>query len=80
MIITEEERQFLAYVKERREIGFGRMMQIIGHAWYRYLQREHPGLEGGAFATNTCFALLTEQTQQAWLGLLEDEEKHGMEY
>jgi hypothetical protein len=80
MIITEEERQFLAYVKEQREIGFGRMMQIIGHEWYRMLQREYPGLEGGAFACSTCFALLPEKEQRAFLQVLEMEEKQGMEY
>jgi hypothetical protein len=81
-MIIEEDRQFLAYVKSHRELGFGRMIQIIGHEWYRYLQREFPGTgaEGGAFTDSTCFALLTKPRQEAWLRLLEAEEVDGMEY
>jgi hypothetical protein len=78
--IFEEERQFLAYIKAHRHIGYGRMMQIIGNVWYRMLEREYPGLEGGAFAGQTCFALLSEQEQRTILALLEQEEQQGMEY
>jgi hypothetical protein len=79
-MITEEDRQFLAYVKKHRELGFGRMIQIIGHEWYRVLQHEYPGAEGGAFAGSTCFALLPAKEQELWLQLLEAEEQDGMEY
>ena len=79
-MLTEDHHQFLAYVKEHREVGFGRMIQIIGHEWYRMLTREYPGAEGGAFAGSIPFAFLSAQEQQTFLQLLEAEEKDGMEY
>ena len=79
-MITEEEQEFLAYVKAHRHIGYGRMMQMISNAWYRQLEREHPGLQGGAHVSNTCFALLSKPEQLAFLTLLKREERQGMEY
>jgi hypothetical protein len=79
-MITEEESLFLAYIKKQRKLGFGRMIQIIGHEWYRTLTREHPGTEGGACAGCMPFASLSAQDQRSWLQLLEAEEQNGMEY
>ena len=78
--ITDDEKQFLRYIEVYRDIGYGRMMQMIANKWYRQLQRDHPGMEVGAFAGHTCFGLLPEQEQQAFLQVLEMEEKQGMEY
>lgn len=78
--IYTADREFLAYVKAHKHLGYGRMMQIIANAWYRDLLREHPGMEGGAFAGATPFALLPEKEQRAFLSILEEEEKQGMEY
>jgi hypothetical protein len=79
-LIKKEDREFLDYVKAHRDLGYGRMMQIISHEWYRQAQRDRPSMEGGAFVANTCFAFLSEKEQRAFLQVLEMEEKHGMEY
>lgn len=77
--ITDEERQFLAYVKTHKGIGYGRMMQMISHAWYRYTERTI-GTGEGAQLANTCVAFLSERDKQAYLELLEMGEAQGMEY
>jgi hypothetical protein len=79
-VTTEEERQFLAYIKAHRQIGYGRMMQMVSHEWYRAAERDIPGTGAIAHIANTCFGLLPERDQQAWLALLEAEEMLGMEY
>lgn len=79
-IITKEEREFLAYVKQYRRIGYGRMMQIISNEWYARLKREQPGLEVGAFVANTCYAFLPPQEQEAFLSVLKAEQEKGMDY
>lgn len=56
---TLEERQFLAFVRAHKEIGYGRMMQIISHEWYRH----DPS---GAALANTCFGLLEGEERRAY--------------
>jgi len=58
-MITEQDKAFLEYIKAHKDIGYGRMIQIISHTWYEQLKREHPGMEEGAFA-GTCVAFLPE--------------------
>lgn len=55
---NDEERDFLAFIRAHKAIGYGRMMQIISHQWWR---------EGGpvAHAANTSFAALPERERAA---------------
>jgi len=72
-VISEEDKEFLSYVKAHKHIGYGRMMQIISHEWYQ----EHGE---GAFVSNTCFAFLSDAEQRAFLEVLAREEQQGMRY
>ena len=73
------DQEFLAFVKQHDDFGYGRMMQIISYAWYEYLKREHPGLEGGAF-TCMCVDLLSSEKKQLYLDILQSYKDEGMDF
>lgn len=60
--MREQERLFLTIVRSMKAIGYGRMMQIISHEWYRY----DPN---GAAVANTCYGLLDEKERKAYRSL-----------
>jgi hypothetical protein len=71
------DQEFLAFVKQHSDLGYGRMMQIISYAWYEYLKREHCGLERGAF-TVMCVDSLSEEKKQVYLDILQSYKDEGM--
>lgn len=71
------DQEFLAFVKQHSDFGYGRMMQIISYAWYEYLKREHHGLEGGAF-TCICVDTLSEERKKIYLDILQSYKDDGM--
>ena len=56
------ERAFLFCVRAFKDLGYGRMMQIISHEWYRY----DPN---GAALANTCYGLLEGKDRAAYQAL-----------
>lgn len=53
------ERAFLYIVRSLKDIGYGRMMQIISHEWFR-----HDPI--GAALANTCYGLLNKKERIAY--------------
>lgn len=60
------ERAFLIYVQLFKNIGYGRMQQIISHEWYR-----HDPI--GAALANTCYGLLDPPERQAYEDLAKND-------
>jgi hypothetical protein len=58
------EHYFLAFVRSHAQIGYGRMMQIISHEWYRH----DPD---GAGLANTAYGLLEGDEARAYRSLAE---------
>jgi hypothetical protein len=56
------ERAFLFCIRAFADIGYGRMMQIISHEWYRH----DPN---GAALANTCYGLLDGKERKAYQSL-----------
>ena len=63
---NRDERAFLEIVRRFRGIGYGRMLQIISHEWYRH----DPN---GAALADTCYALLGKKKQKAYIALAESD-------
>lgn len=80
-MISEQDKEFLRFVKEHSDMGYGRMMQIISYAWYTWLEREYSGsVKEGAFVANTCMAFLSDDEKQGYLEILALEKYQGMDY
>jgi hypothetical protein len=77
---SEEEREFLKFVKEHRAIGYGRMMQLISGVWYKSLEQEREGAGGGALVGTTCLAQLPTEEYQAFHAVLQADEESGLEF
>ena len=77
---SEEDKKFLAYIRENEDIGFGRMMQIISYAWYRKLEREQGKIIAEGAFTETCISSLPSELKKEYFDELEEEEKQGMDY
>ena len=60
------ERAFLFCVRAFAVIGYGRMMQIISHEWYR-----HDAI--GAALANTCYGLLEGNERAAYEALAQSD-------
>jgi hypothetical protein len=58
-----DEQHFLAYVRSHREIGYGRMMQMISHEWFRTCRREETPTSG-VLVANECLGLLSKDEQR----------------
>lgn len=56
---NHDERIFLSLVRTMKHIGYGRMMQIISHEWFRHDPT-------GALITGTCYGLLGEKLREAY--------------
>ena len=64
---ANEERVFLTMVRELKNIGYGRMIQIISHEWFR-----HDPI--GAALANTCYGLLDPKERPAYEALARGDE------
>lgn len=60
----KSDRAFLFCVRAFKDIGYGRMMQIISHEWFR-----HDPI--GAAVANTCYGLLNGDERHAYQSLAE---------
>lgn len=60
--VMSEEELFLATLRTLTNIGYGRMIQIVSHEWYRH----DPD---GALLANTCYGLLDGDERAAYEGI-----------
>lgn len=79
-MVFEIDKEFLRYVKRNKEMGYGRMMQIISNQWYKEAEEKQEGMGGGAFVANECVGFLTKKQRKEYLGIIQQEEEEGMEY
>lgn len=79
-MVFEQDKQFLELVKKYKEVGYGRMMQIISNQWFKEAEQEQKGMGGGALVANTCVEFLTKAEKKSYIGILDQEEKQGMTY
>ncbi len=78
-MITEQDKMFLAFIKQHKNIGYGRMIQIISNAWYEELERGGEWT-GQAALVGKCLAFCPEDEKRAFLQVLQSEKEQGMEY
>jgi len=51
------EEQFLAFIRANKHLGYGRMMQIISHEWWRHDPH-------GALSVGDCYALIKPSSEK----------------
>lgn len=64
-MILPGETEFLICVRQLREIGYGRMMQIIEREWYRTARKEGYPVEG-VLVVDSGIGLLPPGKRAAW--------------
>lgn len=72
--MRDGDREFLAYVQRHRVIGYGRMMQIISHEWYRECRRNDDPVSGVLVASE-CLGMLPKHKQDAFARMARYEER-----
>jgi hypothetical protein len=61
--IHREEQEFLAFIRQHRQLGLGRMMQIISREWYRVSQPNPEGI----LTTGECLGMREPDEQQRFI-------------
>ena len=63
--LTAQDKQFLDMVRQHKPVGYGRMMSIISHQWFRELEAKYgEGYGGIAFDTVTVGSLSDEERKE----------------
>jgi hypothetical protein len=64
LAITDHD--FLLFVRSADHLGYGRMLQIIEHEWYR-AAAERGDPTSGVLVVDTCLGLMSQRKQQDWI-------------
>lgn len=70
--IDRQDRGFLSFVKAHRSMGYGRMLQIVSHEWYRECKRRGDPV-GGVLVANACLGFLTKKEQETFARFAESD-------
>ena len=64
-IFVPAERMFLEFVRANKQIGYGRMMQIISHEWYRAYEGDR-AVQLGVFDGGRCVGMLPKEDRELY--------------
>lgn len=71
--MRHRDRAFLDFVQQNRSVGYGRMMQIVSHEWYRDFRRTG-GPVSGVLIVNACLGSLPPDEQEEFMRMAESED------